>query len=61
MKRKTVAGMDCREVPVFPAVNEAFSNFFHQRLIFWLLFDQAKSSFKKFIFYQCQEQIQLVS
>ncbi|WP_243575223.1 hypothetical protein [Candidatus Cardinium sp. cByotN1] len=59
MKRKTVAGRDCREVPVFSAVSEAFRNFFHQRLIFWVLFDQAKSSFKKFIFYQCKEQILL--
>ncbi|WP_243575153.1 hypothetical protein, partial [Candidatus Cardinium sp. cByotN1] len=46
MKRKTVAGMDCRYAPVFPAVNEAFSHFFHQRLIFWLLFYQEKSNNK---------------
>ncbi|WP_243575261.1 hypothetical protein, partial [Candidatus Cardinium sp. cByotN1] len=32
--------------PVFPAVNEAFSHFFHQRLIFWLLFYQEKSNNK---------------
>ncbi len=46
MKRKTVTERDCREVPVFTAVNEAFSNFIHQRLIFCLLFYQEKSNNK---------------